>query len=311
MIVGVAHTKKTNEDRYRALCDGVKACGDKLICIDDFTQRNLLGKCEVFIQIGSYNKNLQLSDKSRLRKQIWAHCQKQNKNVAILDCAFVLPENGEHYYSFGFNGLKRNAYYRNTNCPRDRWDKLGIKLEDWREPKSDQSILVCGQTLNGSSTQNVNIAKWHNYIIQKILDETSRNIIFRVHRNYSRGNNYELLKKKLLDSGRVELSIHDEANPLKNDLDRAFLTVVYNTNACVESVIKGIPVYASNMGAMSWEVSNQSKDIITDLATPERQQWANNIAYCQWTLEELRNGKAWKHLRKSVTDDKISIRNFV
>ena len=44
MIVGVCHTKKTNEDRYLALCNGVKAAGDKLICIDDFTQSNLLKK---------------------------------------------------------------------------------------------------------------------------------------------------------------------------------------------------------------------------------------------------------------------------
>lgn len=313
MIVGVAHTKKTNEERYKALCDGVRSAGDKLICIDDFTQRNLLPKCEVFIQIGSYNKNLQLSDKSRLRKQIWVHCTKANKNVAILDCAFLLPENGQHYYSFGFNGLKRNAWYHNINCPQDRWDKLGIELKPWQEIDVRKSILVCGQTLNGSSTQNVNIAKWHNKIITRILDETEPHIgiIFRVHRNYSRGNNYELLKKHLLENKRVEISIHDEANPLKNDLERSFLTVIYNTNAGVESIIKGIPVYASNMGAMSWEVSNQSTDTITDIKTPDRQQWANNIAYCQWTLEELGNGKAWKHLRKSITNDKISIRNFI
>lgn len=311
MIVGVAHTKKTNEDRYNALVAGVRATGDKVICIDDFTQRNLLPKCEVFIQIGSYNKNLQQSDKSRLRKQIWVHCSKHNKNVAILDCAFLLPENGEHYYSFGFNGLKRNAYYRNQNCSDDRWKQLNTQLQPWREPKPDQSILIIGQTLNGSSTQNVNIAKWHNAVVRKCLEETERHIIFRVHRNYTRGNDYSILKKELLQNNRVELSFHETGKPLAEDLERSFLTVVYNSNACVESIIKGIPVYAANSGAMSWEVSNQGRDILTDLKMPDRQQWANNIAYCQWTLEELRNGKAWKHLRKAITDDKISIRNFI
>lgn len=310
MIVGVCHTKKTNEDRYLALCEGVKAVKDKLVCIDDFTQSNLLKKCDVAIQIGAYNKNLQLSDKSRLRKQILVHCQRHGKNTAILDCAFVIPENGEHYYSFGFNKLKRDGYYRNQNSLPDRWQKLGIQLQEWREPKSDQSILIIGQTLNGSSTQHINVAKWHNSIVRKCLEETTRDIIFRVHRNYTRGNKYELLKKSLLDNSRVRISVHDTDNPLSKDLEQSFLTVVYNSNACVESIIKGIPVYAANMGAMSWEVSNQSKDIITELHMPDRQQWANNIAYCQWTLEEIRNGLAWKHLRKAITDDKISIRNF-
>jgi hypothetical protein len=29
---------------------------------------------------------------------------------------------------------------------------------------------------------------------------------------------------------------------------------------------------------------------------PPREQWLNDLAYTQWTLEELKSGEAWKHL---------------
>jgi len=63
----------------------------------------------------------------------------------------------------------------------------------------------------------------------------------------------------------------------------------------VESVIEGVPVFACDKGAMSLDVSN---DII-DLENPKlynREQWAYNLAYTQWTREEMVEGLPWKHL---------------
>ena len=32
----------------------------------------------------------------------------------------------------------------------------------------------------------------------------------------------------------------------------------------------------------------------------ERHQWACNMAYCQWTGDELKSGEAWAHLKREI-----------
>jgi hypothetical protein len=85
---------------------------------------------------------------------------------------------------------------------------------------------------------------------------------------------------------------------LEEDLKNAHCVVTWNSNSAVEAAIYGKPVFAFDEGSMVWEIANKS---LLDLDTPkypDRKQWANNLAYCQWTLEEIRNGDAWRHLSR-------------
>ena len=33
---------------------------------------------------------------------------------------------------------------------------------------------------------------------------------------------------------------------------------------------------------------------------PDRTEFCNKIAYSQWTMDEMKSGEAWKHLRKGM-----------
>ncbi|WP_158255256.1 hypothetical protein [Rhodoblastus acidophilus] len=42
---------------------------------------------------------------------------------------------------------------------------------------------------------------------------------------------------------------------------------------------------------------------LADLADPwrgDRSQWIANLAYCQWTVDEIGAGHCWRHLRDCV-----------
>jgi hypothetical protein len=47
---------------------------------------------------------------------------------------------------------------------------------------------------------------------------------------------------------------------------------------------------------MAWEISNKTLDYLENPVTFERQQWLNNLGYCQWREDECLLGMPIHHL---------------
>ena len=82
--------------------------------------------------------------------------------------------------------------------------------------------------------------------------------------------------------------------PFEEDLGDAYQVVTYNSNAAVEAVIAGVPSAAYGMGTMAWDVTSRSVE--GPLWRGDRLQWAERLAYTQWTCPEMEAGLAWTHL---------------
>ena len=93
----------------------------------------------------------------------------------------------------------------------------------------------------------------------------------------------------------TELSVQ----PLQDDFSNAHCVVTYNSNTAVEALLEGIPVFAHDQGSMCWQVANKSLISVDVPNRPDRNSWLNDLAYAQWTLQEMRNGEAWRHLIRS------------
>jgi hypothetical protein len=51
---------------------------------------------------------------------------------------------------------------------------------------------------------------------------------------------------------------------------------------------------------LAWEVGLSDLSQVENPFKPNRDQWLNNLAYANWTLEEVRNGTVWKRFRPQV-----------
>ena len=45
-------------------------------------------------------------------------------------------------------------------------------------------------------------------------------------------------------------------------------------------------------------VSNKSLKLLEQPKIYERQQWLNNLGYCQWREDEIERGLPWHHLKQ-------------
>jgi hypothetical protein len=72
----------------------------------------------------------------------------------------------------------------------------------------------------------------------------------------------------------------------------------------MESVINGIPVFVSE-SSLCYDVGNHSLTTIENPVMPERQQWANKLAYTEWTVPEIREGLPWQRIRQRLEEKYI------
>jgi hypothetical protein len=80
------------------------------------------------------------------------------------------------------------------------------------------------------------------------------------------------------------------------DLQGAHAVVTFNSNTGVDAVIAGVPIFTIDRGSMAWEVSDHDLSEIEKPNLYDREQWAHNLAYTQWTMAEMAGGWAWSHL---------------
>jgi hypothetical protein len=50
--------------------------------------------------------------------------------------------------------------------------------------------------------------------------------------------------------------------------------------------------------SMAWPMA--SHNLREPVRTPDRSQWAYNLAYRQWTLEEIASGEFWETVRRGA-----------
>lgn len=79
-----------------------------------------------------------------------------------------------------------------------------------------------------------------------------------------------------------------------------YATVVFNSIAALESILYGIPAFVS-VPCAATPLANTDLSKLPNPFFPSKeliQQQANNLAYGQFTLEEISNGTAWNILKR-------------
>lgn len=183
------------------------------------------------------------------------------------------------YYSLGINGLNGRADFRNNNSSSDRRKLHGPNLKRWRS--EGNYYVIMGQVPGDMSLSNVDICEWYTQVYDELLTLGSAPpVYFRAH-PLSLGN---------------PTCIPTIDGPLETCLREAAGVVTFNSNTGVDAALAGVPIMCADRGAMAWDVAAHSLEQLLDFHYPDRVQWAYNLAYTQWTADELSNGSAWRHI---------------
>lgn len=186
--------------------------------------------------------------------------------------------NREAYYRFAVNDWSPERYVR-QGLPAMRFERLGLRIKPWRT--GGREVVVAGSTAKACADHGIAYQAWERQVIAQLQD-CGRPIAYRP-------------KPNDLAAGPIAGAALDR-RPVSEMLASAYAVVTHHSNTAVDALLAGIPVHCETGAAAVFSVP---LDKIMDAPLLEgREQFLFDVAWLQWTLEEMRTGECWKHLRQ-------------
>jgi len=227
-------------------------------------------------------------------KKIWERYRKSGRPVIVLEVGGLRRN---LTYKVGINGINRDADFANAQFDDKRWPLFKHEMRPWN-PTGDL-IVLCGQ--HDTSEQWKGLPKmslWIEQQIQIIRKYTNRPILVRPHpRNTIQfdENKFENVKFR---TPKRDFRTYDDTD-FRATLERTWAVVNHSSNPAMEAVINGIPVFVSE-SSLCHDVGNTNLFDINKPAMPNRQSWANRLAYTEWFEDEIEQGLPWQRIRERL-----------
>lgn len=208
-------------------------------------------------------------------------CNKLNIPIIIIDYGFLRRGRIIGYYKVSINHWYPNSYFQKIKHSGKRFSKLGINITPMQAKSG--FLLLAGIGRKSSEMYNIDHQSWDIETAAKIKKLTDKRIVYRPrHTN----------DKSIKGTRRININ-----NPLNKVLESTSSIIAYSSNITIDGLIKGIPCFMHDgvgisMGLNDISLINTPK--IVDYQT--QLQFFYDLAHTQWTLNEIKTGKCWKHI---------------
>jgi hypothetical protein len=232
------------------------------------------------------------SGRMAANKSIWERNLAQSKPTVVLEVGGIRRGTT---WKVGLNGINRDAYFGDMGNDSTRASLLSLEVKPWRT--DGEYILLCGQHEKSEQWRNQpRMSRWVMETIENIQAHTDRPIIFRPHPR-CRLPAIEHQYKNVYRQEPVKTpGSYDDFDMKFNNI---YCTVSWTSNPGIHSVLNGIPAYTST-SSLAWDVSIKSLTNLDNPPTPDRQQWLNDYAWTEFTVEEIASGLPLKRLTSKL-----------
>ena len=195
-------------------------------------------------------------------------------------------------------------YAHEIERPHDRLERMGVKFRPLRAGRRDSHVIYAG------SSQKY--CDWHGL---GDATEYAKGVCHQINKAFGSGDATPSMRRVLYRPKPSWVAGHPEdAIPVANTvfsgpdvkLDKllpdCWALVTHGSNAAVEAVVAGVPVVVVSDGACAAQPM-AGRDLQKDVYHPkfpkddERRQWAADLCWLQWTIEEIASGAAWASLQ--------------
>lgn len=224
-------------------------------------------------------------------KSIWQRNMEQSKPTIVLEVGGI--KRGTTW-KVGLNGINRDAYFGPMANSSDRANLLGLVLKPW-QALSEKPIAICCQNPHSQQWANMPpMSTWVMDTIDNIRKHSNRHIVVRPHPRaqlYHIEHEWKNVSREIPEKFRETYDDYD-FNPTKYHA-----VVNWSSNPATQAVIAGVPAFVGP-SSLAYDVADDIDFLekIENPHMPDRQQWLNDIAYTEWTVEEISQGLPLKRL---------------
>lgn len=218
-----------------------------------------------------------------LKHKIMKQCLEDGNNFYYMDSGYVGNTVGnqnsqgiKRYHRIVVNDLQHRVI---RPRPSDRWDLLGVEVHPRRYGRR---IIVAAPDEKPCKYYGIDQKQWIAQTVAEIQQHTDRPVVVR-----------ERAPKR---SDRVL------NEPLSQVLTQDVHAVVtFNSIAAVESILAGVPAFVMAPSHVAEPVASRDLSKIDNPFYPDRDRlmaWCHSMAYGQYHVRELKNGKAFRMMQE-------------
>lgn len=278
MATEVAIYRIPNHRRSRVVCEamgtGIRKSGDKTVVIDSSGYaRNDAKRVAVF-----YGMRPPLD-------RLIPEAREDGRKSVYIDLGYWGRHDGGRWRGFhkvSVNGRHPTEYFMRREHDDIRAKALGLKLEPWK--KGGRHILVVGMSGRSCAIDGYQPNQWERETIARLKEVTDRPIIYRP-------------KPSWLGAVPLEgASYSPKMQQLAEVLAGCHAVVTHHSNVAVDALVAGIPAFCWEGIATPLSLQDLAR-IEAPLYSEARTRWLNAATYCQWSVAEMADGAAWRHLK--------------
>ena len=217
-------------------------------------------------------------------KDIWANSVRDNKAIIVLEVGGI--KRGTTW-KVAINGINRDAFFGDKGNDSKRAKALDLELKPWRT--DGEYILLCGQHDKSLQWHNMpSMSNWFLNTYDEIRKHTERPILFRPHPRCRLPHIERGLKNVIRQEPTHLRGTYDDFDMA---FDNVWATVSFSSNPGIHSIINGVPAFVGT-SSLAYDVGNDIDFMhnIEHPLMPNRQQWLNDYAWTEYTIEEIANG---------------------
>lgn len=209
--------------------------------------------------VGCQPETTAFNEKWRTQNRPWIYWDRGYARRVFATCLPTGDDGG--YYRWHLGSFQMQQV---RDVPADRWKSLNTPVEPWK--KGGRHIVIAAPTRTYCKFHRCE--RWIADTIDALARVTDRQLVIRDKEQYRR-------------------------RPIQKDLDGAHCLVTHASNAAVESVILGCPVFVHSSSAAAL-VGRTDLNRIEQPVYPDRDPWLHALAYCQFNERELIDGTLWR-----------------
>lgn len=194
---------------------------------------------------------------------IAAHFEHSGGHVVVAENGYLGKEwQGGNWYALAL-GHHAGAGQWHVGGP-ERWDRMGVELERWRDGQGD--IVILGQRGIGEP----GIASPYGWA--------------------------EAVQRRIGGRIRPHPGQHAPAVPMRKDFSDARAVVTWHSGAALHALLMGVPVFYGFPQWIGAEAGRPLDEFEQGPRYGDRLAMFRRLAWAQWTLDEIRTGDAFAHL---------------
>lgn len=184
------------------------------------------------------------------------------------------------YHKLALNGRHPTSYFQARPHGPERFREFRIEIAPWR--KAGRHILLIGMSAKAAGAEGLPAELWERQTVAQLRELTDRPIVYRPKPNWP-------------DARPIAGTVFGNEGSLAQALVDCHAVLAHHSNAAVDALLAGVPCICPE--GVASVLSGHKLEQIEEPPTPEgREQWAWDLAWTQWSVDEIGRGRAYRYL---------------